>query len=326
MSVEDLFQEIKKEIIESHNLTIKTDNLVKNLSAELRQIQKKQERYERKYIFNSVVAYVIFVVVIFGGLYVAFDAKVGVVRREKETLTSQLQKSRTEADELQKKLAVRAQQEKATERFLRLKKKRQDLDALKVAETLDPNVSPLLARLVTNEAAELRQRLSGAALAAGKILYQKGHLKRALRELARATEIKPPAEVMAKVHLLRGMVLLKQNRSAKGGESFLAAANADPDSSFADKALFLAAGALETSGDVPRALRAYERLLKEHLKSPYLSQARRRVFKLTRSGPKDPPLPPGGVVPESGKEKPKPKPKPKPETTPKVPESSGTEG
>jgi flagellar biosynthesis chaperone FliJ len=116
MGFEDDIAEIKKEIVESHNLVIKTDNLIKNLSSEIRQIEKKQERYERKYIFNSVAAYVIFVVTIFGGMYVAFDAKVGVVRRENEELQKQLSKTKAETEEIQNKLALRSQQEKITER------------------------------------------------------------------------------------------------------------------------------------------------------------------------------------------------------------------
>ncbi len=85
--------------------------MIKSLSAEIRQIQKKQETYERKYIFNSAVAYIVFVVIIFVGLYIAFDAKVGVVRREKEIEIENAKKARAEANELQSKLSSRSQQE-----------------------------------------------------------------------------------------------------------------------------------------------------------------------------------------------------------------------
>jgi tetratricopeptide (TPR) repeat protein len=313
MALEDDIQEIKRETTESHNLIIKTDNLVKNLSSELRKIQKKQERYERKYIFNSVVAYVIFVVVIFGGLYVAFDAKVGVVRREKEALEEQLQKTEAKAKELQKRLSIRGQQEKTAERFLRLKKDNRNLDALKVAESLDPNlISPLLERLVTREAEELRQQLGNESLQAGKVLYSRGQLKRSLRELNRALEVKPPAPLLAMVYHQRGVVLQKLNRIAQAAESFMAAANADPLSPGVDDALFMAAGALETSGDVPRALTVYARLLRDHEKSKYAAQARRRVARLTKSGPPvEPPIRPRPEEsPESKRKPPPPKPEP----------------
>ncbi|HUU03690.1 MAG TPA: hypothetical protein VM425_19800 [Myxococcota bacterium] len=285
MTVEDMVGEIKKEIIESHNLIIKTDNLVKNLASEIKAVQKKQERYERKYIFNSVVAYVIFVVVIFGGLYVAFDAKVGVVRHEKQALEEKLQKAKAEIDGLQNKLSVRARQEKVTERFLRLKKENRPFDALKVAENLDASMlSPVMAHMVERETTDLRRTLAMESLDAGKTLYQKAHLNKALRELDRALQIKPPAELAAKIQQQRAQVLLKLNRNAQAAEAFLAAAQADPASKSADYLLYMAAGTLETSGDVPRALQAYERVLKDHPASPYASQARRQIAKLSRKG------------------------------------------
>jgi tetratricopeptide (TPR) repeat protein len=330
MAVEDAIAEIKKEIIESHNLIIKTDNLVKNLSSEIRQVQKKQERYERKYIFNSVVAYVIFVVVIFGGLYVAFDAKVAVVRREKETLEESLAKAQSEVKELQGKLSFRSQQEKTTERFLQLKQENRPLDALKVVEALDSNrLSPVLARLVTRESEELRLKLANDALEAGKILYQKAHLNKSLRELNRALEVKPQGELLSKVYHQRAIVLLKLNRNAQAAESFLAAADADTESGSTDNLLFMAAGTMENSGDVPRALEVYERLLKNHPKSPYASQARRRIARLTGKKASLEVKPPKPETEEDSGTKPKPgsgtttKPVPKPKPESVTPE--GTE-
>jgi len=313
MPIEDDVHEVKKEVTKTHNLIIKTDNLVKNLSSEIRQIQKKQEKYERKYIFNSVVAYVIFVIIIFGGLYVAFEAKVGVVRREKEVLEEKLSKTETERDDLKKKLSVRAQQERVTERFLRLKRQKQDYDALKEANRLDAKVlSPLLSELVKKEADDLRTRMSGVALQEGKSLLQKGHLMRALREFDRALKVRPPGRMLAQVHYQRGQTLQKLNKIAKAAESFLAAAEADPEAPFADSALFSAGTCLETSGDVPRALSIYERFLQDYGTSRHASQVRWRVTKLTRSGPGPAVTPPapGGTEKPKPDDKPKPKPKP----------------
>jgi len=311
MPVEDAIADIKKEIVESHNLIIKTDNLVKNLSADIRQVQKKQERYERKYIFNSVVAYVIFVVVIFGGLYVAFDAKVSTVRREKESLEEELAKAKIQVEEYQTKLAIRSRLERKTEQFLQLKESGKNLDALQVVEKLDAkHLSPVLARLVDKEAKDLRRRLAQEALDAGKVLYQKAHLSKAMRELDRALDAKPAADLAAKVHHQRALVLLKLNQNARAAKSFLAAVDADPTVSSADNLLFMAAGSLETSGDIPHALEVYERLLKHHAKSIYANQARRRIGRLTgkkATAPKPPaPAPAPAPRAEDATEKPKP--------------------
>jgi tetratricopeptide (TPR) repeat protein len=304
--VEAEITQIKKEIIETHNLIIKTDNLVKNLSADIRNIQKMQERYERKYIFNSVVAYVIFVIIIFSGVYVAFDAKNGVIRREKEILQAKLDKVEKEAAELKKEYSSRVQQEKAAERFLRFKKDGKDLDALKIAEGIELNrLSAVQSELVGKEIEALRTKLAQVAYDASKALYNKAHLKRSLRELERALSYKPPVGILAPIHQHRGLVLSKLGKNAQAADAYLKAVAADPESSSVAYLLYMAGGLLEASGDVPQALSVYERILNEHPSASQASYARRRILRLSKPGSTVAPLPPP---------KPKPKPKPKPDT------------
>ena len=53
-------EELKREVIEGRNLVIKTDNLLKTLHAELKQVGKHQEEFERRQWRSSAVAYGIF--------------------------------------------------------------------------------------------------------------------------------------------------------------------------------------------------------------------------------------------------------------------------
>jgi tetratricopeptide (TPR) repeat protein len=282
MSVSDeVVDEIKKETIETHNLIIKTDNLIKNLSSEIRQIQKRQESYEKKYIFNSVIAYILFVILIFAGLYIAFDSKVGAERREKDDLAGKLKVAEGQAEDLQGKISARAQQEKTAEQFLKLRSENRLIEALKAAEGLDYSaLSPLMAKLLSGEIEALKIKVGEAAAEEGRNLFQKGELERALRELDRAVGIKPPAGVLAKVQLLRGQIFSRLNRNAQAAEAFLAAAGADPKGAGADQVLFNAAYALENSGDVPRALQVYRQLLNDFPNTPLGTQVRYKVGKL----------------------------------------------
>jgi len=52
--------ELRREVIESRNLVIKTDNLLKNLHAELKQMGRKQELFEKRHMTTSVAAYFLF--------------------------------------------------------------------------------------------------------------------------------------------------------------------------------------------------------------------------------------------------------------------------
>ena len=51
--VDDELREIKREIIESRGLVIKTNNLTNALSADIKSIAKRQQTYERRLSWNS---------------------------------------------------------------------------------------------------------------------------------------------------------------------------------------------------------------------------------------------------------------------------------
>jgi hypothetical protein len=84
-------EEIKREIVESRSLTIKTNNLVNALSADLKSIAKRQQGYERRIFFNSATAYVVTFVVLFIALKLAWDARLEAVRSETKGTSERLQ-------------------------------------------------------------------------------------------------------------------------------------------------------------------------------------------------------------------------------------------
>src|SRR5919112_1852089 len=73
--VDEELSEIKREIIESRGLVIKTNNLTNALSADIRSIAKRQHTYERRITWNSATSYVVFVLVVFAALKLAMDAR-----------------------------------------------------------------------------------------------------------------------------------------------------------------------------------------------------------------------------------------------------------
>jgi TolA-binding protein len=75
-------EEIKREIVESRALTIKTNNLVNALAADVKSIARRQQGYERRFFVNSATAYVVTVAVLFVSLKFAWDAKLESVRAE----------------------------------------------------------------------------------------------------------------------------------------------------------------------------------------------------------------------------------------------------
>ena len=95
--------EIRKEVIEARNLVIKTDNLLKNLHAEVKAVGKRHEDFQRRQWISSGVAYAMFAILAVGGAVMTTRASTSTADAERERLeksvadlNSQLEKQRAE--------------------------------------------------------------------------------------------------------------------------------------------------------------------------------------------------------------------------------------
>lgn len=77
--VDDELRDIKREIIESRGLVIKTNNLANALSADIKSIAKRQQGYERRLAWNSATAYVVTVVLVLASLKLVVDMRVDAI-------------------------------------------------------------------------------------------------------------------------------------------------------------------------------------------------------------------------------------------------------
>ena len=72
-------EEIKREIVESRSLSIKSNNLVNALAADIKSIAKRQQGQERRAVFNSATAYVVTIAVVLLFVKLAWDLQLDVV-------------------------------------------------------------------------------------------------------------------------------------------------------------------------------------------------------------------------------------------------------
>jgi TolA-binding protein len=118
--VEDELGEIKREIIESRGLVIKTNNLTNALSADIKSIAKRQQSYERRLWWNSATAYVVFVLVVFTVLKFAWDARVDFISQETQQTKADNERLRKDARESQKRDEDQALAEAKADAFYEL--------------------------------------------------------------------------------------------------------------------------------------------------------------------------------------------------------------
>jgi TolA-binding protein len=115
--VDDELRDIKREIIESRGLVIKTNNLTNALSADVKSIAKRQQGYERRISWNSATAYIVFVIVVFTVLKFAWDARVDAIKSETEQKAADNERLRKEAREVEKREEDRARAEQKAAAF-----------------------------------------------------------------------------------------------------------------------------------------------------------------------------------------------------------------
>jgi TolA-binding protein len=129
--VDEELAEIKREIIESRGLVIKTNNLTNALSADLKSIAKRQQSYEQRLSWNSATAYIVFVLVVFTALKFAWDARVDSVTAETQQKTAENERLRKENRDLEKREENAARAEVKAQAFydlIRLNKRADVVD------------------------------------------------------------------------------------------------------------------------------------------------------------------------------------------------------
>ena len=134
--VDEELREIKREIIESRNLVIKTNNPTNALSADIKSIAKRQQVYERRLTVNSATAYVVFVLVVFTALKFAWDARVDAIKSETEQKTAENDRLRKEARESQKRDDDRARAEMKASDFFELMKQGKRVELVAAYESI----------------------------------------------------------------------------------------------------------------------------------------------------------------------------------------------
>src|SRR5580658_648207 len=116
----DELRDIKREIVESRGLIIKTNNLTNALAADLKSISKRQIGFERRAFWNSAGANLLFVVVVIGVVKLAWDARIDSATAETSGSKQKLARVEKEAEDLKKHADERARAESEAAAFYEL--------------------------------------------------------------------------------------------------------------------------------------------------------------------------------------------------------------
>src|SRR5580692_6911978 len=116
----DELRDIKREIVESRGLIIKTNNLTNALAADLKSISKRQIGFEKRAFWNSAGANLLFVVIVIGVVKLAWDARIDAVSAETSGTKQKIAKLEKDLDDTRRRADERTRAEGDASAFYEL--------------------------------------------------------------------------------------------------------------------------------------------------------------------------------------------------------------
>jgi tetratricopeptide (TPR) repeat protein len=275
---------LRKELIEARNLVIKTDNLLKNLHAELKQMGRKHEEQEKRHWMTSVTAYIAFAVIAGAGAIAYANAEVRTARSDAQANEARAAALQKDAERI--KAADQTRRE-ASDKALRVyellgsEKEGAGLNqAMTQAMHLDRGqMSALEARAIDDRAAGMKRQLAEAARTAGESAFRRQDWKGASQDLGRYVELEPKVtDGMIWYHLGSARIQTKEYQGAVHPlEAFLKSTGGTKTAQYAG---LLLGQAYEEVGNATRAREVYERALSLYPGSEFATQLRNRLKRL----------------------------------------------
>jgi TolA-binding protein len=259
----DDLREIKREIVESRGLVIKTNNLTNALAADLKSISRRQLAFERRVVWNSAAANVLFVLVVLGVVKVAWDSRVDSVQAETKGAREKIAKIEADLRDAQKKADERVKTESAAAAFYELVRAERRQEVIDGFEALrkEPITRAELA-MFTDAVDRARSELSIRAYQLGLDHERTGRWHEAAVAFEDAVQKKDSAAHVpsARLHLARAYRKLSRQRDAIPILTQLS--EASPDKELMDDATMLLAECLvdiQAWNDAKSTLRSFLR-------------------------------------------------------------------
>lgn len=278
---DDELREIKREIIESRGLVIKTNNLTNALAADIKSIAKRQQGYERRLVWNSATAYVVFVIVVFIALKLAWDARVDAVRAETESTRAKATRLEKELRDIQQRDDERSRIENRAAALYDLMEQHKSADLIEQFNAIDKDLlSKTEQKLFADAVEQARNRMSIDAYHTGLEHERTGRWHDAQQSFADSIKYKENAAHVPAALFHRADALRRLGRQREAIPILMNLSEASADKEYLDDATYLLAQCLvdiEAWNDAKNAMRSF---LRRFPSSPFANEIRLQLAEL----------------------------------------------
>lgn len=272
---DDELREIKREIVESRGLVIKTNNLTNALAADLKTISKRQIAFERRAIWNSAGANLLFVIVVVVVVKLAWDARIDVVQADTRNAKEKVTKLENDIKEMQQRAEDRVRAESAAAAFhelIRAGRKQEIIDGFEALRK-EP-LSRAEVAFFTDAVDLARADLSVKSYQSGLDHLRTGRWHEAAVAFEDAIRLKESSSHVPSARLQLARAYRKLSRQRDAIPILMQLSEASPDREIVDDAMFLLCECLvdiQAWNDAKTTLRGFIRRFPD---SSYINDAR----------------------------------------------------
>ena len=188
-------EDIRREVVESRNMTIKTDNALKTLHAELKLVSSQQDAFQSRTWFSTGAAYFLFAALCVGGVVVISNTRSAGANAERERLEKQVTELTSTIDKLKQDAVSEQGAEQAALLVYRQmttlpgEERLKGIDALQKVD--QSRLSPFAKLVLQDRAVLLRKEVGGAVLEKGKSAFRRQDWPETIAQLSRFLSMEP---------------------------------------------------------------------------------------------------------------------------------------
>lgn len=209
-------EEIRREVVEARNMTIKTDNALKSLHAELKTVSAQQTEFQRRTWFSTGAAYLGFLGLCVAGTIALSGAKAASALEQKQRLEQQNAELAAQLEKQKAEAAAVAQAERSASEVYKQMTTLPGEQRLKGVEALGKldltRLSPLTQQVLQDRAALLRKEVGAGVLERGKAAFRRSDWAETIEQLTRFLAMNPAEEEALEASFFLGNALFQSRK------------------------------------------------------------------------------------------------------------------
>ncbi len=234
--IQSELKKLEKEIIETRNMNIKTDNNMRSLFAELKKVSGNQETSARKARIGHIGLYILFVLIFTVGGIVLSELRASLLEEKIEGLKTQIVVLKEENEASKTELQARDSAEKRSLHLIKLLEEKKRAEAVKEFNKIDRSkLSKAEVLLLEEKVKVFRMDLARKHYDQGVNQWRIGGDKSAVQELNVSLDYYKDPEYEGMLHYYLGLSLIRMKKLDEGIEHLKTALTLKLDKETADK-------------------------------------------------------------------------------------------